>query len=76
MKAKKYPVYYMQFLDHVMDSAPSAAPILCEVFGVLWKHDSLAYYIVPWVANGNISDPNNEAYVVLKSTVLKKKRLA
>lgn len=70
-----YPLIHITFLDHSMGSPDDAKPYQCEVFGVLYKEDDRAYYLASWVCNGDISEHNNECYAILKSCVLKKRRL-
>ena len=76
MKPKKYKIVYLKFLDHSLFAPDDAKPIVCEVFGVLWRETDLVYQIVPWVCNGNLRNENNECYTILKSTVLEKRRVA
>lgn len=67
---KKYKAVYLKFYDHCLDTPENAKPIICEVFGILYKQDKQAYYITSWVCNSNLKDHNNETYCILKSTVL------
>lgn len=71
------PIVRCEFWDHVHEEADpeNAAPIKCEVFGVLWKEDSLSYYISSWICNQEIFNNNTETFVVLKSTVIDLKKL-
>jgi len=76
---KAYRVVRLTFLDHAYFSKnlPKDKPRLftCEVYGVLRKTTKKAYHVVPWVCGGNVSDPNNETYVIAKKLVLAKQIL-
>lgn len=71
----KLPIVYCRFLDHVSSSSEISAPFTCEVFGVLWKQDKNAYYVVSWIAENRLEDNNSECYCILKSTVLELRQL-
>lgn len=74
-KQKIAPLVYARFYDHMQDSAPEAKPIVCEVFGILKSDDGLSLVICPWICNFNLSDPNSDAYCILKSTVLEYRQI-
>ena len=74
---KKPFVACIKFYDHSMvngNETQDLEPIICEVYGVIYKETKLAYYIASWVTNG-ILDHNTEQFVILKSAVLKVRRL-
>jgi len=64
-----------KFKDHCQGPADSTHPIDCEVIGVLREETKDAYYIISWVCNGNLSDPNSEVYCILKSCVISYKKI-
>jgi hypothetical protein len=72
---KPHSLVYLKFWDHCMGTADSLAPIECEVFGILKGQDDLAYYVISWICEANLSDPDSEGYCILKSTVVKLKVL-
>jgi hypothetical protein len=75
MKEVKYGIYHITFLDHTHGSPECAGPMVCDVFGALYKQDDTSLYIAAWVADRDIANSNNECFTILKSTVLRKKRL-
>jgi hypothetical protein len=64
------PLVYIKFYDHVSGSADNIKPIVCEMFGILRSEDALCYTVCAWICEFNLSDPNTDAYCILKSTVL------
>lgn len=72
---KKRTLLYLKFWDHYQTDTDDARPIICEVFGVLWKEDALSYYVLSWICDGELQNSNNEVFVILKSTVVEKRRL-
>lgn len=64
----------VKFWDHAMDNGEEARLFKCEVFGVLYKETSLAYYVASWVCNREI-EHNAEVFVILKDAVLSMQRL-
>jgi hypothetical protein len=75
MRSKKGPLVHISFLDHAMDTSDKAAPIECDVFGVLYKEDKKAYYVASWVCGKDPFDHNSETFVVVKMPGVKIKRL-
>jgi len=66
------PIVCIRFLDHTFhDGEPEqAAPLECEVYGVLWREDKKAYYVATWISEQNLLNSNNDTYCILKSAVL------
>jgi len=75
MKLYRKPVVHITFWDHTSGGIEYAKPYYCEVFGVLYEEDELAYYVASWVSERNLKDSNNEVYTILKSCVIKKRIL-
>jgi hypothetical protein len=75
MKTPKYGIYHLTFLDHTHGSPDAGGAMVCDVFGALYKQDDTSYYIAAWVADKDVNNVNNEVFTILKSTVLRKKRL-
>ena len=75
MRAKRAPIVHISFNDHSMDTSDNAAPVKCDVFGVLYKEDKVAYYIATCVCGGDPTDGNSETFVVVKQPGIKIKRL-
>jgi hypothetical protein len=70
------PVLHLTFLDHCIGTLDDAFPIECDSYGVLVKEDNTAYYLANWVCGKDLKDgKNNEVMVILKSCVIKKRRL-
>lgn len=64
------PLVYLRFLDHASGSATEVKPIMCELFGILKKEDSISYQVVSWICDFNLNDSNSDGYCILKSAVL------
>lgn len=67
---KKYKILYLRFWDHTSNNAEDLDCGIAEAMGILREETDIAYYIVAWVWNSNLSDSNSEGYCILKSTVL------
>jgi hypothetical protein len=76
-KVKKAPVA-IRFLDHVSDCGnPEEMKLLeCEAGGYLVHEDKLHYRLLSWITNDEATNHNNEAYLILKSTVLSVRRFS
>jgi hypothetical protein len=70
---QKVRLVHLTFWDHVQASGDNAEPIKCELVGWLYKESKIAYYLASWICEENINNPNSECYVILKSTVTKKR---
>lgn len=73
---KRLPVVCIEFHDHCMDTTSDLKkPIYCQVFGVLYKEDELAYYVASWICDREVESANTEGFCILKSTVIRKHRI-
>lgn len=64
-KGKRQPVV-INFLDHVDSTADKAGVSHCEAYGVLLKEDDIAYYIMPWISDGETKSHNSNVYTIIK----------
>jgi hypothetical protein len=74
-KRLKKSAIAVQFWDHCTGSDPHLKPIMCEVIGIVLYEDDLYIRIASWVCNAEVDNPNNELFVVLKSCIIRRKRL-
>jgi len=72
---KSYPLYLIKFYDHCQTTGDNLNVIECEVVGYLIKEDNIAYYIASWVCDSTVNQSNTEVFGILKSTIIKKKKL-
>lgn len=63
------------FWDHCSGPADSTDPVKCEIVGILRNKTKLAYYIVPWICEANLSSSNSDVYCILRSSVIKFKEV-
>lgn len=71
----KLKLVSLTFWDHISGPADTTKALKCEISGWLIKESNVAYYINTWIAEGNPFDSNSEVYVIIKSTVIKKRVL-
>lgn len=63
------------FLDHSYCPGNLAGPIECTAFGIFYKEDKQAYYIVPWIAGKEADSENTDVYCIVKHPGIKLKYL-
>ena len=66
--------YVFQILDHSMCTGDVLAPAICEVMGKLVKRDRYCYYLATWICE-NALDQNTEVFAIVRSTIVKTRRL-
>jgi hypothetical protein len=74
-RVKRAPII-VQFWDHSMGKdleGDRLLPLRCEVMGLLVYEDDLYIRVASWVTNGEVDNPNNEMYAILKSTIIRRK---
>lgn len=74
-KLQKCPIVRIAFKDHAMSSGEDTGLVNCEVFGVLFKETTDAYYVASWVCERSVSNPNTETFAILKHPGIKVTRL-
>lgn len=78
-KSKQHTLVYLLFLDHSEDRRPmnEITPLYIEVAGFLLRETSDYYIIGSWITDGDLNDGenNNLFWCVLKSTIVKEKRI-
>jgi len=68
-KLKKMTPVYIRFWDHSKWTGANSEALICEVVGVYYAEDAVAYKIASWVCNGEIEE-NTEQFAVVKSAVI------
>jgi hypothetical protein len=70
-----YPLVVLQFYDHSSGTVEQVEhPLICRIVGWVYKETKLYYTVVTWITGDNMGDhQNNEAFLILKSTVISKR---
>jgi len=76
-RGKHYPLVVLTFYDHSSGTLEDVKnPLVCTCVGWISRETDLYYTVVTWVCGDDMGDrTNNEAFLILKSTVIKKRIL-
>ena len=66
---KKLPIVVITATDHCMDTPNNLNENNMEfkVVGVLFAETKQAWYLATWILGNNLSDDNNEGFLILKT---------
>lgn len=70
----KKRIEIVQFYDHCL-GGPDVALLTCEAVGMLVYEDKKVIKLASWVAEGQVDNPNNEVFCIMKSCITKRKRV-
>lgn len=73
MKIKSNMVW-IKFWDHAHWSGAEAAPIECEICGVIVAENEVAYIVAVWIC-GKAIDDNAEQFAIVKGAIIDMRQL-
>jgi hypothetical protein len=73
MKIKSNMVW-IKFWDHAHWSGAEAAPIECEICGVIVAENDVSYIVAVWICGQSIDD-NAEQFAIVKGAIIEMRRL-
>ena len=66
---------HITFDDHSFGPITDAHVIRCDVFGVLVGETDKAYFVSPWICDGQVRDSNTDCYSIRKHEGLKMRKI-
>jgi len=70
----KSNIVYIKFWDHAHWSGAEAAPIECEMCGVIVAENEIAYIVAVWICGQSIDD-NAEQFAIVKGAIIEMRQL-
>jgi len=70
----KSNMVWIKFWDHAHWSGAEAAPIECEICGVIVAENDVAYIVAVWICGQTIDD-NAEQFAIIKGAIIQMRQL-